>query len=401
MKNHAALAALAIALTGCPGGTSSNPPAGDLSFAPWNVVDLAMSQPPPDFFGAPLPPDLTGAPTPPDLTMSQSTHFDPSTVSEASLRNFKGDFGGIQVPQIAPACPEDPTTHIRCQGDNGGIPHGLINGALFTPAYPNYTPAQRAAIRAAYSTGIGVDGKPRAYTHFPISLFCNNARWYHGLYPSYDCSAATLNGLLHELWDNQPPIYPVCFVLNDGETSVNLPAGFDTSLCRIVVPEWEMDGPLGGDTAKMNQAIVNTRNAFPNALLYVHFTSEIATAGTPGANWWSWASGSGADTWDSPALPNPHVVGLAYQSGTWNDVAATTTNLADVTSRLGGCLNGWPCPIDIEMFETDIYTKFWDGRTEQDGVNYNNQILTYMTTPLCSGGKCGTLRGFNSGGTGH
>ena len=310
-----------------------------------------------------------------------ASHVDPSTVPVSRLRAFKGDFGGIYIDALKPQCPEDPVTHIRCMGDNGGIPRGLIGGAFFTAAYGNYTTAQRTVIRAAY--------KARGYTHFPLSLsglLCAGA-WYHGLYPPLPCSHSFDNTLLHELWDDG--LVPVVYVLPDGALSTDL-TGLDLSLVRVVVPMWEMDGPLPG-TAQINQAITWVSAQFPNALLYVHFTAEHAAGGTPEADWWRWAR----DT--------AHVTGMLYQDARWNDPMAVKATVADFLIRFGGGYHGWPTGIDFILYETDIYPKFWDGRTEQQGLDFNNQILTYMQTPAClteaSVTYCGTIGGFGSGGT--
>jgi len=91
--------------------------------------------------------------------------------SVEALRRFRGDFGGIRLDVIKPQCPVDLQTDIRCPPNA----HGLANGALFTPAYPVYTSAQRAAIRAAY--------KARGYTHFPIGIYTERRRSYHDVYP--------------------------------------------------------------------------------------------------------------------------------------------------------------------------------------------------------------------------
>jgi hypothetical protein len=57
---------------------------------------------------------------------------------------------------------------------------------------------------------------------------------------------------------------------------------------------------------------------------------------------------------------------------------------------------------DVVLFETDIYPKFWHGRTEQQGLAYNDKILRErMLKEACSNGYCGRLIGFTSGGSIH
>src|SRR5262249_17912719 len=152
-----------------------------------------------------------------------------------------------------------------------------------------------------------------------VSLFCGGGYWYHGLYPPVDC--ATTDAWLTELWSDG--LIPVCFVLEDGSLTPDL-HGMNTDLCKIVVPMWEMNGPLADDTTAINQAITVTRQAFPNALLYVHFTAEHAAGGEPEADWWNWASED----------PNgPRVAGILYQDARWNDPQAVKDRVVDFLIR--------------------------------------------------------------------
>ena len=185
----------------------------------------------------------------------------------------------------------------------------------------------------------------------------------------------------------------MCFVLKDGELTADL-TGLDKSLCKIVVPMWEMDGPLNNDPNLINQAIVNTRALFPDALLYVHFTAGHVAGNTPEADWWNWAV-TDAD--------GPHLQGILYQDNGADDPLAVKFRVSDLLIRLGGGYHGWPHPVDVVLFETDVYQKFWDGRTEAEGIAWNDQVLDYFHNPACysEGGVdyCGQLKGFCSGGT--
>src|SRR5207302_3220070 len=98
---------------------------------------------------------------------------------------------------------------------------------IFTPAIPVYTPEQRRLIYDAYTTGAGVDGRPRAYTHMPVHLECSGGgRTYHRLFPPHRCDGAFMNAILREMYDHAPPIIAICFVMNDESESVALPPGF-------------------------------------------------------------------------------------------------------------------------------------------------------------------------------
>src|SRR5258708_27579094 len=117
-------------------------------------------------------------------SMTFASGIDPSRQRNApgieALRNFRGDFGSVFIPSLAPRCPEDPVTHIRCEGEDGRPARGLIAGAIFTPAIRNYTKAQRRRIYDAYTTRAGIDGRPRRYTHMPVNVFCQTLRSYPG-----------------------------------------------------------------------------------------------------------------------------------------------------------------------------------------------------------------------------
>lgn len=309
---------------------------------------------------------------------------DPTTIAEADLLSASGDFGGIRVPEIAPQCPEDPVTHVRCTSDRHAPARGLAAGTLFTPAYVTYTPAQRAAARAAYQR--------RGYRLFPISVYPYTARWYHGIFPPADHSE--INARLQELWDDG--LVPLCFVIpDDGHTLQPTTPGLDRRLCRRVVPMWEMDAPLNGDTSRINTAILNTVAAFPAAIVTVHFTAKRYAGGEPAADWWRWAVAHG-------------VRGIEYQD-TGDNATDVRARVADLVVRLGGGYHGWPRtmpdgkPVVVDLFETDIYPKFWSGRAETESIAYNNRILALMTAPACIRERgtlyCGTLTAFGSGGT--
>lgn len=300
-----------------------------------------------------------------------------------ALRHFRGDFGGIYLDAIKPQCPADPLTDVRCPPNA----RGLANGALFTPAYAHYTSAQRAAIRAAYTS--------RGYTHFPIGIFTERRRSYHDTYPPGP-TGGDVSPYLEELWADG--IYPVCFVLQDHETAAdaerNAARLTDRDLCRIVVPKWEMNDPDANDTARMNAEILATRAAFPDAQLYVHFTARRTAAGPPEDAWWGdgWRKGSMGHADDWPGASHAFVRGLLYQDDGWNDPDAVIDRLGGVLVQLAG--------FDVVLFETDIYPKFWQGRTEEQGRDYNDKILrARMLKEACLNGRCGRLTGFTSGGS--
>lgn len=315
------------------------------------------------------------------------------TLGTEGLRAFRGDFGSVFIPSLAPKCPEDPITHIRCTGDDGKTARGLAAGAIFTPAIRNYTKAQRRRIYDEYTTGLGVDGRPRGYTHTPVNLWCPSGRWYHGIYPSYDCSGAALNEVLREMYDHRPAIIPVCFALNDDEHAVTLPSDFDRSLCRIIVAHWEH--------ASSDCEMAAVRAYFgPAPLLYWH-NPDNQEAGRPDACYPAAGQPApGHAEWYRHARDAYGLTGLLLQTNPRSsNPEEVLPHVADFAARFGAGLHGWPTGLDLILFESHVYSTFWDGMTEQQVARFNNPILEYLHTPLCKDGGCGTIRGFTNGGT--
>jgi len=303
--------------------------------------------------------------------------IDPATIPIERLTAISGDVSGVRVPSLAPACRpggEDPVTHIRCAGDTGATPRGLLEGAIFTGAITGYRWEQRQAIYDAYTTGTGPDGRPRGYTHMAVHLGCKpGVREYHGIYPPHPCNGAFLNALLGELYNHAPPIIPICFVMNDDDRSVNLPADFDRSLCRLVVPKWEF--PVADCDLKA------VRAAFPDALLY-----------------WENPAGQSAPKRDS-CSPSPLPEGRAWFQhakrayGLRGVLVETDLRVLGATPEaavraIERARDAWQ-DVDAVLFETDIYQKFWNGRSEREGVAYNDAIRKAVPW----------LKGFMSGGT--
>jgi hypothetical protein len=303
--------------------------------------------------------------------------IDPRTIPHQQLTRISGDVAGIRLPELAPRCGtdgEDPATRIRCKGDRGGTPRGLLEGVIFTPAINIYPPQQRQKIYDAYTTGEGPGGAARNYTHMAVHLGCKaGERGYHSIYPPHSCDGAFLNTLLREMYDHAPPIIPICFVMNDDDRAVNLPADFDRSLCRLVVPRWE--SPF----ADCDLAAV--RAAFPDALAYWEnpagqvWPKRDSCSPTPFQE--------GRD-WFLHARRTYGLRGVLVET----DIRVLGKDPAAAAHALEQARHAWQ-DVDAVLFETDIYQKFWDGRTEAESVAYNDAILRAVPW----------LRGFTSGGT--
>lgn len=302
---------------------------------------------------------------------------DPRTISLEWLTRMSGDVAGVRVPEVAPKCDaagEDPVTRIRCRGDKGTTPRGLLDGAIFTPGIASYTPEQRKLILDAYTTGAGPGDRPRGYTHIAVHLGCKpGERGYHAIYPPRACDGALLNALLHEMYDHAPPVIPVCFVMNDDEHAVNLPSDFDRSLCRLVVPKWEF--PVADCDLRA------VRAAFPDALLY---WENPASQISPKKDACSPTPFPQGRAWFQHAQRAYGLRGILVET----DIRVLGTNPAAAIREIEKARDAWQ-DVDAVLFETDLYQKFWDGRTEAESVAYNDAILKAIPW----------LKGFMSGGS--
>lgn len=330
-----------------------------------------------------------------------SVHVDPASFTDAQIRTVKTSLNGVFINEIAPACPVDPVTGIACVGDNGATAHGLVAGALFTPAYRMYTTAQRQIIRDVF-TGKLADrfGIVHHYTHFTISLACipGGGREYHGIYPPCSTAKIGLNDALHELWDDG--LIPVTFAMDDSEpddltTPLSIAGIVDPSLVRIVSPYWEH--------LQIDCAAAKVRALFPHAFLYWHDPIDPhADSGYPDACYGhsseaEWGALGGARGWWQHFHDAYGGTGYLVQTDR-GSVADVLDALTDIGSRMGGGLNGWPI-LDVVWFEdTDsVYDVFWGGGDERLNLQRADQVLAAQ--PFCLSGKCGMLAGYGSGGS--
>jgi hypothetical protein len=301
-------------------------------------------------------------------------HVDPAAIDFDAIP-WRGDFA-IRVPALKPDCRtgEDPVTHIRCVGDNGATARGLIDGVVFTPSFGVYPREARHQIYDAYAG--------RGYTMFPVHIPCTpDKRGYHSIYPPPDCSGAALNSLLRELYDHKPMLVPVCAVLDDpvrpepaagpeGYAKLDLPDGFDRSLCRVGFGQWERP--------QADCQLKAARAAFPAMRLY---WENPGHASSPEPDPCSPSAFPTGRAWFTYARHAYGLRGVLAETDYPNDVGAAIRFLARARED-------WR-DMDVRLFETDIYQKFWDNRGEQESLRYNNAILAAHPW----------LQGFTSGGT--
>src|SRR5438552_3448069 len=192
-----------------------------------------------------------------------------------------------------------------------------------------------------------------------VHLGCTpDERRYHAIYPARPCNGAFLDALLRELYDHAPPIIPICFVMNDGDTSLRLPADFDRSLCRLVVPKWEF--PVADCDLKA------VRAAFPDALLY---WENPAGQTTPKPDTCSPSPFPEGRAWFQHAKRAYGLRGVLVET----DIRVLGPDPAAAARAIEQARDTWQ-DVDAILFETDIYQKFWNGRSEADGVAYNDAI---------------------------
>jgi hypothetical protein len=200
----------------------------------WQALEVIPLEPVPE----PVPPEPEPGPEPPEPIVPPG----PDPV----LDQWRGCFC---IPGALPGQPEG-------MGDRARI---------WTPAYGCYVDGWRANIRAAY--------KQRGYSHFPYN--CAGLP-YGDDYPELADDASRVARDLEEL--EHAGLIPVVFATDDRNPWV-LCTSFvaNANLMKIVVPCWEMNGPLGDpdkDKEEQNQkdAITRTVTAAPQAQCYLHFT---------------------------------------------------------------------------------------------------------------------------------
>jgi hypothetical protein len=259
-------------------------------------------------------------------------------------------------------------------------------------AADSYTAEQRKQFFDAYTDGPGINGKPRDYTHLPVGPFGGAGcaeRWYHAIFPPpRDCSGQGRSARLREMLDHEVggrprPIVPICFVMSESDSTVTLPEGFDKSLCRYVVPKWEVPVNVERDLRAV-------RAAFPDAFLAWHNPARNKTDGPAGHDYPEEAAKEpgGPGAWYARMHRDPAIRlgGVLLQTDPWDrDVEKTVAVVRAVRALL-------PAAMDLVLFETDIYVKFWDGVTETESIGYNDAVLRHPRA-------AGLLRGFGSGST--
>jgi hypothetical protein len=274
-----------------------------------------------------------------------------------SLRDWKGSF---VIPHALP-----------------GIPYG--DGArIWTPAYGCYDDTWRRTMRQAY-----VD---RGYTHFVLNV-CGLP--YGSDYPELADDSDRVERDLNELLN--AGLVPVVFVTDDRQPTVIPDCVIDCAdLMPIVVPVWEMNGPLGNSDKAVEEqnckdAIARTREACPDADCYLHFTpghGSISYASEMGG--WQWCQAHGT-------------VGLLAQGDNKfyaEDPKTGGEGLESTAVRLAGRTDcgapaAWAGMSQLTVkFEYGIYDMYHGNVTEQVTRDYTRDFLAWAphVSGYCDGG---------------
>lgn len=268
-------------------------------------------------------------------------HVDP-----INQMSFAGNFCGLYVPELVKFIDNNDPSAIHTNADNGGYANGLANGLFFTPAYRVYSDSGiRSLLRQRYKQAFG--------THFPISLFDDNTRWYHSCYPPVRVDIVTA---LEELRNDG--FSPAGFACNDNS---NEPAIVPESLVCHIIPGWERNE----DAVKENvqQLYLSTRYAYPNTPMWTHFTSNHGGGWVPEADSWHWFKSIG-------------VVGNLFQTELWRQgLNNTIARIDDYLIRFGSGYHGWPTGISFQLFESMAYACFWNGTSTEECNQKNSDVL--------------------------
>ncbi len=291
------------------------------------------------------------------------------TWTKAQVMDTQGDLMIWGGPEFALDCAtgEDPETGIRCQGDNGGVPHGLLAGWVWSLSIPRYGAARREALYQKILAN--------GYTHVAIQVTkCVPENGYHGLYPTTaaDCAknADLLNTVLGELAAHDLIAWCTGLTQNDPPED-----GLDRSLCPAVMDDWD-------NTDLKDCHLQAMAQWFPNAYLWVEMPTGTVTPKPDACSPNPFPTTGGEWIRQAQQLA-PNFVGMTIET---NEPDGHAQNLSELNT-----LNPWWRDIQQNRFEVDTYWKFWDNYGFEDSKVYNDWFI--QNAPW--------LQGFMSGGTSH
>lgn len=273
--------------------------------------------------------------------------------------------GAFIIPDALPGQP----TFLDKHGDERLMGDGK---RIWTPAFGAYSEDWQDRILTRWGW--------RKYTHFVYNTASPNGV-YHDDYPATADDPTRARRDLLKI--RRAGFIPVCPAFDD--TLIDEPLRSFTEnadLIPICFPMWEMNGPFGGDTDRINRCILQTRQAAPKAKCFIHFTSGHGAGGEPEGAWWQWAASVG-------------VAGLlsqddGYQRNTLTgDPDGTAAGLEDTARHFRGEIAGWEglhlLNVAFEQITTPLYHWGW---SEQQQLWYGKYLMSHCPhiAGFCDGG---------------
>lgn len=287
--------------------------------------------------------------------------------TRAQVADLQGDLM-LWVPDSWLACPEDPATRIRCQGDNGAQPRGLMDHWVWALTAPWYPATGRQQLYQA--------AKDAGSTHFPVQVTrCTADGGYHGLYPrsQADCDGWTdrVNAVLQELTDRR--LVPICTGATPDDPVL---PGLNKALCPVAHDDWD-------NTDQKDCRIDYLGREFPDALIYVEMPAgalrPAADACTPGG-----AIPDIGGTWIFGAQKRvPNFMGVLYEVNYPDGLEANVRQFA--------ALHDYFHAGQEVDYEEATYWELWDDLSRADAFARADAIRA----------RAPWLHGFMTGGTTH
>ncbi len=245
------------------------------------------------------------------------------------LRAFRGNFGGIIVPELQ---------------------FGFPNKVLFTPGYVVENAQVRQVIRSRY--------KDSGFAHFPINTY-NDTSIYHDVYPSWN--DGLINTYLEELLNDD--IIPVCSLFPDNVKTIKGNASPD--LVPIGFTGWENPSPIINPAQDRDNLFYVAKQSYPKALIYWHNPSF---QGAPFVNNAAWGHGPNdefnSEIWDYMVYSSG-CQGLLNQGAAWENLSGSIGRLNDFKVRLIDGQDFWPKADLIDFEETVYYLTTMQGDSAQ------------------------------------
>jgi hypothetical protein len=217
------------------------------------------------------------------------------------------------------------------------IPNALSGGRrIWTPAYGNYSSADRAAIRSAFQA--------RRYTHIPINVAAKEGVYLPDYGPLADDPARFLRDLT-EL--QQAGLIPVVFATDDTQGGRIADAFLAHSdKVQVAVCGWEQNQWL--TEAQQWSLVARCLSAAPGARWYLHFSPGHSALGSDESGSWR-------------TLQSWGIKGKLDQQDHFGDPMRTGLEMESIALRLAGHV-GVPEPLNYyHPWEQDTIPAVWRG----------------------------------------